>query len=65
MSDTTAGSSARIVVLSAIGIAMFVALIFWPAGRIDWLAGWAYFGVLCANIAINFVYFRRVNPGLL
>ena len=44
---------------------MFVALIFWPAGRIDWLAGWAYFGVLCANIAINFVYFRRVNPGLI
>lgn len=59
------GLTIRLIISSIAGLGLFVAIIFWPAGRIDWLAGWLYFGILSASLLINFVYLRRVNPGLI
>ena len=55
-------SSIRLFIASTTGLGLFAAIIFWPAGRIDWLAGWVYFGLITTTLFINFVYLRRVNP---
>ena len=46
-------------------MAMFGVLIFWPAGTIDWLAGWLYVGLLVATFVVNLTYLLRVNPELI
>jgi protein-S-isoprenylcysteine O-methyltransferase Ste14 len=44
------------------GIAVFAVLVFWPAGRVDWLAGWVYVGIIALYFLVNLVYLQRVNP---
>lgn len=46
------------------GIAFFAILVFWPAGRVDWLAGWVYVGVVALYFLVNLIYLQRVNPEL-
>lgn len=55
-------STTRLLIVSITGLGFFAAIVFWPAGRIDWLEGWLYFGLVTTNLFINFVYLRRVNP---
>jgi protein-S-isoprenylcysteine O-methyltransferase Ste14 len=55
----------RIVLSGALATAMFALLVFWPAGRFDWIGGWVYLGLVYLNFAINIVYLGRVNPGLI
>ena len=45
-------------------VTVFAALIFWPAGRLDWVAGWLYLGLVALNFLVNLVYLQRVNPEL-
>ncbi len=45
-------------------VAAFGVLIFWPAGRLDWLAGWLYLGLVALNFLANLVYLEHVNPEL-
>ena len=52
----------RLLIASIAGLGLFAALIFWPAGAIDWLQGWLYFGLVSTSISITSVYLRRVNP---
>ena len=54
--------TARLLIASVAGLGLFAAVIFWPAGTIDWLEGWLYFGLLTTSLFINFLYLRRVNP---
>lgn len=44
---------------------LFAVIIFWPAGRLDWVAGWLYLGIFGLNHVLNAVYLNRVNPDLI
>jgi protein-S-isoprenylcysteine O-methyltransferase Ste14 len=55
--------SATRAILYAIGSPLvFVALVFIPAGRIDWLAGWIFVVVLVAAFGLSALLLMRVNP---
>jgi protein-S-isoprenylcysteine O-methyltransferase Ste14 len=56
MSRTTA-------ILYAIGSPLFlVALVFVPAGRIDWIPGWIFIAVLVAAFSLAALLMTRLNP---
>ena len=55
----------RLGVWFAAAIGVFAAIIFWPAGRLDWVAGWLYLGVVLLHFVINLFYLKRVNPDLI
>ena len=44
------------------GIGTIGVVTFWPAGTLDWPAGWAYLGLMTAFSCTNVVYLNRVNP---
>ena len=46
-------------------VVLFAVIIFWPAGRLDWVAGWLYVGIVAMNYLGNIIYLKRVNPELL
>ena len=46
-------------------MATFVALLFVPAGRWDWLAGWLYLILVAIYSAANYAYLLRRNPELI
>lgn len=46
-------------------LGLFAALLFIPAGRLDWVAGWLYLVILTLNTVINYAYLRRRNPELI
>ena len=46
-------------------VVLFAVIIFWPAGRLDWVAGWLYVGIVALNHLVNAIYLRRVNPELI
>jgi len=67
-SDTKPGkppSTVKVALAFAGFFAVFGLLLFWPAGRLDWGAGWLYLAVLTINMAINYVSLRRWNPELI
>ena len=43
----------------------FGALLFVPAGRWDWTAGWLYLAIVSLNTAANLALMRRRNPTLI
>ena len=56
MSRTTA-------IFYAIGLPLaLVALVFLPAGRIDWAAGWIFIAVLVGAFGLSALLLARVNP---
>lgn len=55
-------SRARLIIATIAGLGLFAGIIFLPAGGIDWLAGWLYFGIVTTSLFASFVYLRRVNP---
>ena len=56
MSSTTA-------ILYAIGLPLaLVALVFLPAGSIDWVPGWIFIAVLVAAFGFSALLLARVNP---
>lgn len=57
--------NARNAVSAVVSLALFAAILFVPAGRLDWIAGWVYVAIMVATIAVNYVYLRRVNPELI
>lgn len=52
----------RLLIVSLASPALFAAAIFWPAGTLDWLQGWLYFGLATTSWLTTFVYLQRVNP---
>jgi protein-S-isoprenylcysteine O-methyltransferase Ste14 len=65
MTIQQADSSIRLIIAFIVGVGLFAAIIFWPAGRIDWVMGWLYLGLVTANLVVGVVYLRRVNPELI
>ncbi len=55
-------SKTRLTLGSIAALGFFAALVFWPAGSIDWLQGWLYLGLVATTFLLNFVYLLRVNP---
>lgn len=54
----------RVVLMSVGSIAVFGALVFVPAGRWDWGAGWLYLGIVMINTTVNYAYLHWKNPVL-
>jgi protein-S-isoprenylcysteine O-methyltransferase Ste14 len=51
------------VILYAIGLPpTLVALVFLPAGKIDWIPGWIFIAVLVAVFSLSALLLARVNP---
>jgi protein-S-isoprenylcysteine O-methyltransferase Ste14 len=46
-------------------ILVFAALVFVPAGRLDWTLGWIYLGLAVANLVITWICLVRWNPVLI
>lgn len=65
MAGQEIGFAIRFLAAFVAFLGLFAAIIFWPAGRIDWVAGWLYLGIITANLFVNVVYLRRVNPELI
>lgn len=53
------------VMKSAVGSALFAALGFLGAGRLDWMRGWIYAAVFVGVSAAGALIVERANPGLL
>jgi len=53
------------VILGAISVVLSVAAFFWIAGRLDWLAGWSYVGLLTFGQTASAIYVWRKDPELL
>src|SRR5262245_16933375 len=50
-------------ILYAIGLPLaLLALVFLPAGRIDWSPGWIFIAVLVAAFGLSALVLARVNP---
>ena len=50
-------------ILYAIGLPLaLLALVFLPAGRIDWSAGWIFIAVLVGAFGLSALVLARVNP---
>jgi protein-S-isoprenylcysteine O-methyltransferase Ste14 len=45
--------------------ALFAALLFVPAGRLDWPAGWAYVALVLVTVTVNWACLQRWNPELI
>jgi hypothetical protein len=55
--------SRAVAVLYAIGSPlMFIALVFVPASRIDWLPGWVFIGIVTAVFVTSAMVLKWVNP---
>ena len=46
-------------------VLVFAALVFVPAGRLDWTLGWIYVGLVFVNVAITWACLLRWNPELI
>lgn len=59
------GRRARFVFLWLIGLVFLLAILFPPAGRMDWTAGWVWLGIVVGGAAVQQLWVHRRNPGLL
>ncbi len=50
---------------SAAGVVGYAALLFWAAGRLDWLWGWAFIALLAAALLGHVIVLVPTNPALL
>lgn len=57
--------SLRLVMYTAVALVVFAVVVLWPAGRLDWVAGWLYIGIVALYFLVNGVYLERVNPELI
>jgi protein-S-isoprenylcysteine O-methyltransferase Ste14 len=55
----------RFAVREIMGAALLAVALFWPAGRLDWWAGWALVGVTLAWSGATLVVILRNHPALL
>ena len=50
---------------TVIGLAVFLLMVFWPAGTFDYWRGWAFIAVFAAATLIPSVYLAATNPAAL
>jgi protein-S-isoprenylcysteine O-methyltransferase Ste14 len=58
-------SKKRIVLRSAVGIALFFAVLFVPAGSLRWPQAWVFLFLYLSAVAGFFVWTKKRDPGLL
>ena len=49
----------------AVTLVLVAAILFLPAGRLDWTLGWIYLGIVGISVTINWVCLLRWNPELI
>jgi len=57
-----------VILKSALGlivVLLFIAGFFWLAGRFEWIADWAYIGLLICGQGLSTVYLWHKSPDLL
>lgn len=64
-STTASPGPLRLALRAALGISILLALLFWPAGRLDWLMGWVYVGAYLTSVSLAFAYMKLADPELL
>jgi len=64
-SDRMRLSPSKTALALVAGAGVFAVVVLWPAGQLNWIAGWLYVGIATLYLAINMVYLERVNPGLI
>jgi protein-S-isoprenylcysteine O-methyltransferase Ste14 len=55
----------QVVMYVAAMALVFAALLFIPAGRLDWTLGWVYVGIVILFVVINWACLNRWNPELI
>ncbi len=55
----------KFCVLFLAAVTLFGVFIFWPAGTVDWVAGWLHLGVVTVGYLVNTVYVIKFNPELI
>lgn len=55
----------RLALATTAGFGFFAAVVFWPAGTLDWPAGWLHYGIIVASLFGNYLYLRRANPAVI
>jgi protein-S-isoprenylcysteine O-methyltransferase Ste14 len=50
------------VLTTVIGLAVFLLMVFWPAGTFDYWRGWAFIAVFAAATTIPSIYLAATNP---
>jgi protein-S-isoprenylcysteine O-methyltransferase Ste14 len=50
---------------SVIGFAVFLLMVFWPAGTFDYWRGWAFISVFAAATLLPSIYLAKTNPAAL
>ncbi len=55
----------RMAIATLAGTGVFAVIIFWPAGRLDWIAGWLYLCIVSLNFVANLIYLKQVNPDVI
>ena len=55
----------RYAVRETLGLVVMGVALFWPAGRLDWWAGWATLAVMAGWIIATAIVIFRYNPSLL
>jgi len=55
----------RLVIFVTASVAVLAVIILWPAGRLSWVAGWFYVGIVTLYHLVNVAYLERVNPELI
>jgi protein-S-isoprenylcysteine O-methyltransferase Ste14 len=58
-------SALKLTLTMVIGLVLIGAVILAPAGRIDWIQGWAHIGFLGLGWPVAVVWLRRVNPDVI
>ena len=66
LTDSPAHTPQALIGLAFIALfLLFAALLFVPAGRLDWTLGWLYIGIVAISVGINWACLRRWNPELI
>jgi len=55
-------SALQAVLTTVIGLAVFLLMVFWPAGTFDYWRGWAFIAVFAAATTIPSIYLAATNP---
>jgi len=53
------------IIRTVFSLALFIALLFVPAGRLDWWAAWIFIGAFFLSVSVLFLWLKRKDPALL
>jgi protein-S-isoprenylcysteine O-methyltransferase Ste14 len=55
----------RIIYSSLASLVIVFVMIFWPAGMLNWAAGWLYLGLFVVSSLASYFYLLRINPDVI